>query len=115
MVGAPQLNFMSYDIETSKLPLRFPDSKTDSIMMISLQYDNHAVLITNKERVKQDVQGFDYAPKEEYRVDVEVFNEDTELDLLQRFFKIILEYKPLIITSFNGDKFDWPFIEERCS
>lgn len=48
-------------------------------------------------------------------MDVEVFNEDTELDLLQRFFKIILEYKPLIITSFNGDKFDWPFIEERCS
>ena len=36
MVGAPQLNYMSYDIETSKLPLRFPDSKTDSIMMISL-------------------------------------------------------------------------------
>lgn len=31
-----------------------------------------------------------------------------------RFFNIITDYKPLIISSFNGDKFDWPFIEERC-
>lgn len=27
---------------------------------------------------------------------------------------MLYDYKPLIITSFNGDKFDWPFIEERC-
>ena len=36
MVAPPQLNYMSFDIETSKLPLKFPDSKIDQIMMISL-------------------------------------------------------------------------------
>jgi DNA polymerase epsilon subunit 1 len=64
--------------------------------------------------VKQDVIGFEYAPKDEYAVDVEIFNEESEYALLKRFFTIILEYKPLVITSFNGDKFDWPFIEERA-
>ena len=24
------------------------------------------------------------------------------------------ETKPFIYTSFNGDYFDWPFIDERC-
>jgi DNA polymerase epsilon subunit 1 len=36
LVSAPPLNYMSFDIETSKLPLKFPDSKIDMIMMISL-------------------------------------------------------------------------------
>jgi DNA polymerase epsilon subunit 1 len=31
------------------------------------------------------------------------------------FFKIIKEIQPNILTSFNGDKFDWPYIENRCN
>ena len=30
---------LAYDIETTKLPLRFPDSQTDQIMMISYMID----------------------------------------------------------------------------
>jgi len=30
---------LAYDIETTKLPLRFPDSQTDQIMMISYMVD----------------------------------------------------------------------------
>lgn len=31
------------------------------------------------------------------------------------FIDIIQNYKPTVITSFNGDKFDYPFIEARCA
>jgi DNA polymerase epsilon subunit 1 len=30
---------LAYDIETTKLPLRFPDSQTDQVMMISYMID----------------------------------------------------------------------------
>ena len=30
---------LAYDIETTKLPLKFPDSSTDSIMMVSYMID----------------------------------------------------------------------------
>ena len=30
---------LAFDIETTKLPLKFPDSSTDSIMMISYMID----------------------------------------------------------------------------
>lgn len=62
----------------------------------------------------QEVEGFSYAPKPEYAVDVVIYNEANEHDLLKRFFAILHEYKPLVISSFNGDHFDWPFIEDRC-
>ena len=35
----PEPVVMAYDIETTKLPLKFPDSSTDSIMMISYMID----------------------------------------------------------------------------
>lgn len=31
------------------------------------------------------------------------------------FIDIIQNYKPTVITSFNGDKFDYPFIQARCA
>jgi DNA polymerase epsilon subunit 1 len=61
------------------------------------------------------VEGFDYAPKPAFAVSVDVYNEKNEYDTLKRFFSVIIEYKPIIITSFNGDRFDWPFIENRCN
>jgi len=35
---------LAYDIETTKLPLRFPDSQTDQIMMISYMVDGQVSL-----------------------------------------------------------------------
>jgi len=34
--------------------------------------------------------------------------------LLRRFFDHICEVKPSVFATFNGDSFDWPFIEERA-
>ena len=35
---------MAFDIETTKLPLKFPDSASDVIMMISYMIDGQVVL-----------------------------------------------------------------------
>ena len=34
-----ELEYVAFDIETTKLPLKFPDSATDQIMMISYMID----------------------------------------------------------------------------
>ena len=36
---------LAFDIETTKLPLKFPDSSTDSIMMISYMIDGQVWLV----------------------------------------------------------------------
>lgn len=35
----PDLKVLSYDIETSKDPLKFPDPEKDQVIMISLMYE----------------------------------------------------------------------------
>jgi DNA polymerase epsilon subunit 1 len=52
-------------------------------------------------------------PNEAYRTQVKVFNEPSELALLLRFLEHIKEVKPFIITSYNGDRFDFPYIDAR--
>lgn len=42
-------------------------------------------------------------------------NEPNEWSVLDRFFTHIKETKPFIFVSFNGDQFDWPFIEARAN
>lgn len=41
---------MAYDIETTKLPLKFPDAEIDSIMMISYMVDGQVSLRKPKNR-----------------------------------------------------------------
>lgn len=57
---------MAYDIETTKLPLKFPDANTDQIMMISYMIDGQGYLITNREIISADVDDFEYTPKPEF-------------------------------------------------
>ena len=40
---------LAFDIETTKLPLKFPDAAVDQIMMISYMIDGQGYLITNRE------------------------------------------------------------------
>ena len=49
------LRIFAFDIETSKSPLKFPDSKFDQIMMISYIVDGKGFLITNRQIVGEDV------------------------------------------------------------
>ena len=104
---------LAFDIETTKAPLKFPVATIDQVMMISYMVDGDGYLITNREIISEDIEDFEYSPKPEYQGLFAIFNEVDELALLQRFFEQIREVKPTVISTFNGDFFDWPFIETR--
>lgn len=99
---------MAFDIETTKLPLKFPDAETDQIMMISYMIDGQVrvacealslsrcraavcagftalrlflqgFLITNREIVSESIEDFEFTPKPEYEGPFTVFNEDDEV------------------------------------
>ena len=91
---------MAFDIETTKLPLKFPDPKLDQIMMISYMIDGQGYLITNREIISTDVDDFEYTPKPEYEGQFIVFNEADELSLLQKWFDHVLEGVKILITHF---------------
>lgn len=72
-------------------------------------------MITNREIVSQDIEDFEYTPRPEYEGYFIVFNEPDERAVLERFFEHIKEAKPTVIVTYNGDFFDWPFVEARAS
>ncbi|KAJ4291341.1 DNA polymerase epsilon catalytic subunit [Collariella sp. IMI 366227] len=106
---------MAFDIETCKAPLKFPDAAVDQIMMISYMIDGQGFLITNREIVSEDIADFDYHPKPEYPGPFMIFNEPDEKALIERFFLHVKEARPTVIATYNGDFFDWPYVETRAS
>ncbi|KAG9043537.1 DNA polymerase epsilon catalytic subunit [Tulasnella sp. UAMH 9824] len=105
---------MAYDIETTKLPLKFPDQALDQIMMISYMIDGQGFLITNREIVSEDIEDFEYTPKPEYEGPFTIFNEADEAAVIRRWFEHIREAKPTVMATFNGDSFDFPFVDARA-
>nr|XP_036870228.1 DNA polymerase epsilon catalytic subunit A isoform X5 [Manis javanica] len=115
LVERPDPVVLAFDIETTKLPLKFPDAETDQIMMISYMIDGQGYLITNREIVSEDIEDFEFTPKPEYEGCFCVFNEPDEVHLIQRWFEHVQETKPTIMVTYNGDFFDWPFVEARAA
>lgn len=109
----PRIKTLAYDIECTKAPLKFPVADVDKIMMISYMIDGQGYLIINREIVSEDIKDFEYTPKPEYPGPFKIFNEKDERALLLRFLNHIKETKPLIIVTYNGDFFDWPFVDTR--
>ncbi|GMK56709.1 hypothetical protein CspeluHIS016_0305490 [Cutaneotrichosporon spelunceum] len=105
---------MAYDIETTKQPLKFPDQQTDQIMMISYMIDGQGYLITNREIVGDDIDDFEYTPKPEYEGEFTIFNESDEAATIRRWFEHIRDSKPTVIATYNGDSFDFPFVDARA-
>ncbi|KAJ3917629.1 hypothetical protein F5877DRAFT_44306 [Lentinula edodes] len=105
---------MAYDIETTKAPLKFPDQATDQVMMISYMVDGQGYLITNREIVSEDIEDFEYTPMEGYEGPFIIFNEPNEAETIRRFFSHIQDVKPTVIATFNGDFFDFPFLDARA-
>ncbi|KAJ1934858.1 DNA polymerase epsilon catalytic subunit, partial [Kickxella alabastrina] len=106
---------LAFDIETTKLPLKFPDANVDMIMMISYMIDAQGYLITNREVVSEDIEDFDYTPTPEFPGPFIIFNEPDEAAVIRRFFEHIREAKPTVLATYNGDMFDWPFIDTRAA
>ncbi|XP_058888909.1 DNA polymerase epsilon catalytic subunit A-like [Acipenser ruthenus] len=115
LVERPDPVVLAFDIETTKLPLKFPDAESDQIMMMSYMIDGQGYLITNREIVSEDIEDFEFTPKPEYEGPFTVFNEPDEARLIQRWFEHIHETKPNIFVTYNGDFFDWPFVETRAA
>ncbi|XP_022730050.1 DNA polymerase epsilon catalytic subunit A-like isoform X3 [Durio zibethinus] len=110
-----EVRVCAFDIETTKLPLKFPDAEYDLIMMISYMVDGQGYLIINKECVGQDIEDLEYTPKLEFQGLFEVTNVKNEVELLRQWFTHMQEVKPGIFVTYNGDYFDWPFIERRAA
>lgn len=110
----PDPVILAYDIETSKSPLKFPDSSIDPIMMISYMINGQGFLITNREIVSQDIEDFEYTPKPDFPGSFTIFNEPDEPALLRRFFGHIQQVRPTIMVTYNGDFFDFPYVEARA-
>jgi DNA polymerase epsilon subunit 1 len=72
---------LAFDIETTKLPLKFPDSSIDQIIMISYMIDGQGFLITNREIISQDIEDFEYTPRPEFPGPFIIFNESDEVSL----------------------------------
>ncbi|KAI0635175.1 DUF1744-domain-containing protein [Trametes polyzona] len=105
---------MAFDIETTKAPLKFPDQAIDQVMMISYMIDGQGYLITNRDIVSEDIEDFEYTPKEGYEGPFTVFNEPDEAATIRRWFSHIQDVKPTVMATFNGDFFDFPFLCARA-
>ena len=80
---------MAFDIETTKAPLKFPDQEIDQVMMISYMVDGQGYLITNRDIVSEDIDDFEYTPKEGYEGPFIVFNEPDEVGCFLRILILI--------------------------
>jgi len=106
---------LAFDIECTKAPLKFPDAAVDQVYMISAMIDGRGVLLINREVVSEDVPDFEYTPKKAFPGPFVVENLPTERETLQRFFDICKETRPQVYVTYNGDWFDWPFMEKRAA
>jgi DNA polymerase epsilon subunit 1 len=111
--------FLAFDIECTKAPLKFPSADIDEIYMISYMVSNgketpQGFLICSRSIVSQDVGDFEYTPKPSYPGPFHIFNEADEKTLIRRFVEEYQSLKPQIVSTFNGDSFDWPFLIARA-
>ncbi|GAB2274640.1 DNA polymerase epsilon catalytic subunit A [Dionaea muscipula] len=110
-----EVHVCAFDIETTKLPLKFPDAEYDLIMMISYMVDGQGYLIINRECIAEDIEDLEYTPKPEFEGLFRVTNVPNEEGLLRHWFSHMQDVKPGIYVTYNGDFFDWPFLERRAA
>ncbi|MBI4174067.1 MAG: ribonuclease H-like domain-containing protein [Candidatus Aenigmarchaeota archaeon] len=96
------LNYLAFDIECVPSDPRKPlDSKKDPIVMISCSFypdfrGKRNVVLVARPFFGEGIQGF-----------------STEKEMLEEFLKIIESYDPDIITGYNINGFDFPYLVER--
>ncbi|KAH9919999.1 uncharacterized protein BXZ73DRAFT_92015 [Epithele typhae] len=114
--GQPDLKLLKERVKRADpvAPLKFPDQAIDQVMMISYMVDGQGYLITNREIVGEDIEDFEYTPKEGYEGPFTIFNEPDEAATISRFFSHIQDVKPTVMATFNGDFFDFPFLYARA-
>ena len=112
LLARGEVRVCAFDIETTKLPLKFPDAEFDQVFMISYMLDGQGYLIINSDVVGADVDDFEYSPKPEYPGPISSCGtRPDEAALLRRWFDHMRETRPCVYVTYNGDFFDWPFVE----
>lgn len=106
---------LAFDIECEKAPLKFPNAENDRIYMISYMAGGQGYLIVNREIVAEDISDFEYTPKPEFPGPFTIFNEKNEEATLKKFLTHVQELRPHVMVTYNGDSFDWPYVDKRCS
>jgi DNA polymerase epsilon subunit 1 len=76
--------------------------------------DGRGYLIINRQIVAADIEDLEYTPKPDFRGEFTVFNQLDERSTISKFFEHLLQAKPSIMVTYNGDFFDWPFVETRA-
>ncbi|KAK6926620.1 DNA-directed DNA polymerase, family B, exonuclease domain [Dillenia turbinata] len=110
-----EVHVCEFDIETFKLPLKFPDSEYDMGMMISYMVDGQGYLIIIRECAEEDIEDLECTPKPEFEGYFKVQNMRNEEELLRHWFAYMQEVKPGMYVTYNGNFFDWPFVESRAA
>lgn len=105
---------LAFDIECEKAPLKFPNAEVDRCFMISYMVKGQGFLVINREIVSEDVANFEYTPLPKYPGPFEIFNVKDEESMLRKFIAHVRELRPHVIVTYNGDFFDWPYVDKRC-
>jgi len=99
----PQLKHLSFDIECLSPDIsRAPDSKKDEIIIISMSFypdfqKKKSLVLVAKNFTSENTKGF-----------------QSEKEMLEGFIEVINDYDPDIITGYNINNFDIPWIIDRC-
>lgn len=96
--GLPELKVLSFDIEACN-PKGMPQENKDPIIMISLSSNQGLRKVYSTKS-----SSFDF---------VEVL--ENEKELLKKFVEIIKSENPDLITGYNTDVFDFPYIRDRAA
>ena len=95
------LRYLSFDIESIPTGDGLPDFKKDPIAIISMAFEpehrgRKTLVLVAKQTAEEDTQSF-----------------RTEADMLKRFVEIMNDFDPDVVTGYNVDNFDIPFLLER--
>lgn len=70
-------------------------------------------VVVVREIVSEDIEDFEYTPLPKYEGPFKVMNLPDERAMLRRWIEHVQELRPQIWVTYNGDFFDWPFLDAR--
>jgi DNA polymerase elongation subunit (family B) len=96
-----------FDIEVSMengIPdIHTPNNEITSIALYDPTIEKYVVIVLDKQNIYEDVQ----------REESDIYFSDTEVGLLHKFMNIYEQIQPTIITGWNSDGFDVPYLYNR--
>lgn len=115
----PEFLIIGIDIETNTKPPHKPDPQRDSIYLISICCGESGYLIQNMDILKDKIKPITYKAGSHLTSQFRVIYSNNENDLIADFLWVLLNFKKSnrnadIIATYNGDKFDFWFLNERA-